>query len=255
MQEVQAILTSGNAVSEPSLPHLPMDQENPPYHFEQHGAKIETQFSILAPDSCLLPPCLQTLSQAQDLELLLCPAFDTEQQCGLGADREVPLTLQHWVHHRLGHISRRGPANSPLFILLMFLKIEVDKLVSAFGLSEGGGSESLMKFPGTSDYYYRVTRNLEVMGEWLGPASHMLTTGKDLHSVECLATWVSHHCGSPKHPVQVWHQADELRLLHLLPGALEPEQDNADYYTTLGGWRKGEWRTTVHTMWAVEGPF
>ena len=236
MQEVQAMHISGRAVSEPTAPH---HQEHQLYHFDQQGPKARTQFSILAPNSSLLPPCLQTLSLTQELELLLCPAFDAEQQCGLGAERDRPLTLQRWVHHRLGHISRSGPANSATFILVMFLKTEVDKLVSAFGLSGGGGSGSLVKFPGTEDFYYRLTRNLEVMSEWLGPASHMLTTGKDIYSEQCLVTWVSHYCGSLEHPVQVWHQVDEVRLLHLLAGAHEPVASDEGFYCHMGGQEDG----------------
>lgn len=226
------------AVVNPTLPSVP--QVTPTLsHFTQQAPKSSVLFSILAPDSTVLPECMQALADEKDMETLSHPAFDPEQKCGVAAQRRVGLTLHRWIQQRLGHLSRCGPADSAEYILLMHLKSEVDRISSSWGLQPPGSpSFSLASHPGSSGYYTRMRRKLDTMDYWLGHPTWLVTTGIDAYSPQCLATFVSHYEGTQEHPVKVWGWEDEVQLLNLLPGALDPEEGE-DYYSHTGGQTKG----------------
>ena len=234
LEQVQAMVEEGCAV----VGLLPPQNSKSFRPFTGKGPKC--LYSILAPDTSLLPPCMQSLCGNQDLEVLFRPAFDQEQACGVQSEREKVLTLRRWLQHRLGQASRSGPADSPEYILLMFLKTEVDRIKSSFEIQQPGSQpSSLTDHPGTSGYYDILRRKLQAMHYWLGPPTWLLSNTMDTKSIQCLASWVSQYAGTAEHPVQVWERGDEKRLLTLLVGHRQPEggeeEEEQGYYSHTSG--------------------
>ena len=194
------------------------------YHFEQRGPTCLTLQAILAPNSVVLPPSLQALGKEKGRENLICPALDLSQECGPEVDRVTSVSQRIILQHRLGHISRSGPADSAFFILDNFLMLEVERIIREYGIQAPGSKpRNMKKFPGTTEYYKFLKRRLHVMKKWLGPMAWLVTLTMDCKGIRCLAAWVRHYGGSAKWPVQVWLRKDEIRLLTSLMGDSEPE--------------------------------
>lgn len=226
--EVRTMVGAGTALGERSLPPpLPTREQ---HYFSKLGPQCHTTYCVLAPDSSLLSPALLALGRERDLESLLCPAFDPEQRCGVAADREAVLSLRTWLQHRLSHVAPGGPGDSAYFLLTMFVHLEVNKILSKFGEGGSGRWGELARFPGTSDYYYRLQSALFTATELLGAPTHLFTDSMNTQSPECLAAWVSLTQGSPERPVKVWRRKDEVLQLTRLPGTVVPGEDG-DYYT------------------------
>ena len=224
------------------------DQETPlgtatTHHFTAKGPSSRTLYSVLVPDSTTVSPHLVSLAKCVDLEARLCPSFDKEQQCGMAAEREVPVSERKWLHHRLGHVTRSGPANSPLFQLGMLVKCEVNRILERKEV-QGWVTKPLAQVPGTSEYYQQIDIKLQVMRKTFGPPVYLLTTSMNTETDECLATYVSHYGGSKELPVEVWHLEDERRLLTLLPGNVEPGDEGDEQYFTHSGGQAGREQDT-----------
>lgn len=227
--EVRAMVEAGTVmVEQPPPPPLGAREE---HYFAKHGPQCRTSYCVLAPDSSLLSPSLLALGRKKDMETLLCLAYDPEQRCGVGAEREEPISLRAWLQHRLSHVVPGGPGDSYYFLLTMFVYLEVKKIQSKFG-DEGGTGRwgELARFPGTTDYYSRLQSGLLRAVEWLGAPTHLVSVSMNIFTSRCLATWVSLTQGSQERPVRVWRREDELQHLTPLSDNLELEE-GGEYFT------------------------
>ena len=233
LAEVEEMHLQGSSV--PALfevaPHI-QDGQQDLYHFSKEGPKCMRLWSVLVPDTNVLPPAMEAVAQERGREVLLYPAFDQTQQCGLDVEREVPIRLQQFLQQRLGHVSRSGPANCPSYILEMFVKLEAENL-------QGRRGRTLVLHPGTSAYYSRLRSNMGAMRRWLEVPTWSYTTCINTNTSECLATYVSHYCSTPESQVEVWTREDEVRDLVLLTGAVDPKEGDG-YFTHNRGRREQE---------------
>ena len=227
LEEVAEMHVEGSAVPQADYVAAHEGQQDNLDHFSKHGPQVTRQWSVLVPDSNILPPAMKDLAGVRDREILLYPVLDPTQQCGWSSEREVPLSLRHLLQQRIGHVSRSGPANCPSYILEMFTLLEAQSI-------QGKRGRTLVKHPGTSAYYARLRSNMVAMREWLGPPVWSITTCLNIHIPECLATWVRHCCSTMERPVEVWTREDEVRHLVLLTGAVEPVEGQGYFTHTRG---------------------
>jgi hypothetical protein len=135
-------------------------------------------------------------------------------------EREVPLTLQQWLQQRLSNVHRTGPASQPWLFLALVAAVDAKHLAM---ISQAVcHSLPMIEYPGSKDFYTKVTEDMAAIAEWRGPAAFFFSISLNTAVLDIIATLYSVDVGMAGEGEEVWHSADEEQELTARPGREKP---------------------------------